>query len=69
MMDIKEVLFQWFINSLITKTYGSGIKNENISNKRKYFKYFQKKIFQTQLHKIGQSGGFLGRLLGQLLKI
>ena len=33
MMDIKEVLLQWFINFLIKKTSGSGIKNENISNK------------------------------------
>ena len=27
-----------------------------------------KKLSKTQLHKIGQSGGFLGRLLGPLLK-
>ena len=27
-----------------------------------------KKLFETQSHKIGQSGGFLGRLLGPLLK-
>ena len=27
-----------------------------------------KKLSKTQLHKIGQSGGFLGRLLGSLLK-
>ena len=33
MMDINVVLFQWFINFLIKKTSGSGIKNENISNK------------------------------------
>ena len=33
MMDIKEVLLQWFINFLIKKTSGSGIKNENICNK------------------------------------
>ena len=26
------------------------------------------KLSETQLHKIGQSGGFLGRLLGSLLK-
>ena len=26
------------------------------------------KLLKTQLHKIGQSGGFLGRLLGPLLK-
>ena len=27
-----------------------------------------RKLLKTQLHKIGQSGGFLGRLLGPLLK-
>ena len=27
------------------------------------------KLSKTQMHKIGQSGGFLGRLLGPLLKI
>ena len=27
------------------------------------------KLSKTQLHEIGQSGGFLGRVLGQLLKI
>ena len=33
-MDINVDLLQWFINFLIKKTSGSGIKNENISNKR-----------------------------------
>ena len=33
MIDIKEVLLQWFTNSLIKKTSGGGIKNEYISNK------------------------------------
>ena len=32
MMDIKEVLLQRFINSLIKKTSDSSIKNENTSN-------------------------------------
>ena len=32
MMVIKEVLLQWFTNSLIKKTYGGAIKNEVISN-------------------------------------
>ena len=27
-----------------------------------------KKLLKTQLYKIGQSGGFLGRILGPLLK-
>ena len=26
------------------------------------------KLLKTQLHKIGQSGGFVGRLLGSLVK-
>ena len=33
MIVFKEVLLQWFINFFIKKTSGSGIKNENISNK------------------------------------
>ena len=33
--------------------------NSSLANKR---------LSKTQLHKIGQSGGFLGRLLGPLLK-
>ena len=33
MMDIKVDLLQWSITFLIKKTSGTGIKNENISNK------------------------------------
>ena len=33
MMDIKVDLLQWSITCLIKKTSGTGIKNENISNK------------------------------------
>ena len=33
MMDIKAVLFQWFINVLINKTFDSSFRNENISKK------------------------------------
>ena len=33
MIDIKADLLQWFISFLIKKYSGSGIKNENISNK------------------------------------
>ena len=33
MMDIKAVLFQWFINVLINKTSDSSFRNENISKK------------------------------------
>ena len=34
MMNIKDVLFQWFTHSLIKKTSGSGIENENMSDQR-----------------------------------
>ena len=34
MMDINRDLLQWFLTFLIKKTSGSGIKNENISNKK-----------------------------------
>ena len=33
MMDINVNLLKWSINFLIKKTSGSGIKNENMSNK------------------------------------
>ena len=33
MMDINVYLLQWFINFLMKKTSGSGISNNNISNK------------------------------------
>ena len=34
MMDINVYLLQWFINFLMKKTSGSGIRNNNISNKK-----------------------------------
>ena len=33
MMDIKEILGQWFINFLIKKTSGGAIENKNMSSK------------------------------------
>ena len=33
-LGIKEVLLQWFTNSLINKTSGGGIKNENMSDQQ-----------------------------------
>ena len=33
-LGIKEVLLQWFTNSLINKTSGGGIKNENMSHQQ-----------------------------------
>ena len=46
MMDIKKVLLQWFINSLIKKTSGSGTKNENIRPA------ITRRITQTNYYKI-----------------
>ena len=43
---------------LLTNTQVSKLRNSLASIK----------LSKTQLHKIGQSGGFLGRLLGSLLK-
>ena len=34
MMNIKEILLQWSKNFLIKKTAGTGIKNENMSDRR-----------------------------------
>ena len=47
------------------------LTNTQISKFRKTFENGSPaniKLSKTQLHKIGQSGGFLGRLLGPLLK-
>ena len=50
-------------NLLLTNTQGSKLRkafgNDSLANI---------KLPKTQLHKIGQSGGLLGRLLGLLLK-
>ena len=47
------------------------LTNTQVSNLRKGLANTSSaniKLSKTQLHKIGQSGGFLGRLLGPLLK-
>ena len=47
------------------------LTNTKVSNLHKAFAYSSSaniKLSKTQLHKIGQSGGFLGRFLGPLLK-
>ena len=47
------------------------LTNRQVSKLRKAFANNSSpnmKLPKTQLHKIGQSGGFLGRLLGPLLK-
>ena len=46
MMDINVDLLQWFINFLIKKTSGSGIKNQNIFNKE-LAKELLKQIFRN----------------------
>ena len=48
------------------------LTNTQVSKLRKTFANGSSaniKIPKTQLHKMGQSGGFLGRLLGPLLKL
>ena len=52
-------------------THKSLLTNTQVSKLRKAFannSSANKKLSKTQLNKIGQSGGFLGRLLGPLLK-
>ena len=47
------------------------LSNTQVSRLRKAFANGSSaniKLSKTQLHKIGQSGGFLGRILGPLLK-
>ena len=47
----------------------SGMKKWHWSDFENFIKYCCNiKLSKTQVHKIGQSGGFLGRLLGPLLK-
>ena len=52
--------------------YGLFLTNTQVSKLRKAFVSSPSanitKLSKTPLHKIGQSGGFLGRLLGPLLK-
>ena len=53
-----------FLNKLL-------LTNTKVSRLRKAFENnypANKKLSKTQLHKVGQSGGLLGRLLGPLLK-
>ena len=55
-------------NSFLHKLF---LTNTQVSRLRKAFANGSSaniKLSKTQLHKIGQSGGFLGRLLGPLLK-
>ena len=47
------------------------LTNTQVSRLRKYFANNLSadiKLSKTQLHKIGQSGGFFGRIIGPLLK-
>ena len=48
---------------LLTNTQVLRLRKTFANNSSPYMK-----LSKTQLHKVGQSGGFLGRLLGPLLK-
>ena len=48
---------------LLTKTHVSTHRKDFVNNSSANIK-----LSKTQLHKIGKSGGFLGRLFGPLLK-
>ena len=53
MMDFNVDLLQWFINFLVKKTSGSGIKNKNISNRElaeELHKPFIRKINKRKVH-------------------
>ena len=52
-MDFNVDLLQWFINFLVKKTSGSGIKNKNISNRElaeELHKPFIRKINKRKVH-------------------
>ena len=53
MMDFNVDLLQWFINFLVKKTSGSGIKNKNISNRElaeELHKPFIRKFNKRKVH-------------------
>ena len=53
MMDFNVDLLQWFINFLVKKTSGSGIKNKNISNRElaeELHKPFIRKFDKRKVH-------------------
>ena len=52
-MDFNVDLLQWFINFLVKKTSGSGIKNKNISNRElaeELHKPFIRKFNKRKVH-------------------
>ena len=52
-MDFNVDLLQWFINFLVKKTSGSGIKNKNISNRElaeELHKPFIRKFDKRKVH-------------------
>ena len=55
--EIKEVLPQWFINFFDQKTFGNGIKNENISNQRPFdlaMRELAEKLHKPVVRKFGK---------------
>ena len=53
MMGINVDLLQWSLNYLINKTFGSGIRNENISNRelaKELYKPIIRKFKKRKVH-------------------
>ena len=53
MMVINVDLLQWSLNYLINKTFGSGIRNENISNRelaKELYKPIIRKFKKRKVH-------------------
>ena len=53
MMGINVDLLQWSLNYLINKTFGSGIRNENISNRelaKELYKPVIRKFKKRKVH-------------------
>ena len=58
-----DILMMKIIKLLLTNTQDSKLRRAFANNSSANIK-----LSKTQLHKIGQSGGFLDRFLGALLK-
>ena len=56
-------MLQWFINSLIKKTYGSGIKNNNISNKSEELSEEPNKTIIRKFNKRKVESAFIDNIL------
>ena len=70
-MDDLTSVFYFFSNSLKRQQFFEWLVNfceDDMSVSKSDGSSANIKLSKTQLHKIGQSGGFLGRILGPLLK-